>query len=203
MVIKEIKTKMKKHFINVLLILSLSVTATVSAGPFKKAGAAFAVAAAAKHMAKKKKLKALAKQKKRMGLVQRLKLFKNQQRAKKTKQRKKQSNANLSKFLSRFKSSRFYINGVNIIIDKKGMKHILERHHLKFWKGKITKRQSFLPKNMTTSEIKSLMFQVLNQNKTRVAQIGSNGIGNIFGIVNGVKYQLGLNKGRIGQFFNL
>ena len=193
---------MKKHFISILLILNLFVTATASAGPFKKAGKAFAIAATAKYLVKKKRLNALAKQKKRRGLVQRLKQFKNQQRAKKTKHRKKQSNANVSKFLSSFKSSKFYIKGVNIILDKKGMQHILERHHLKFWKGQVKKKQSFFPKNMTTPEIKSLVSQVLKQNSGKIAKIGSNGIGNITGVVNGVKYQLGLNRGRVVQFFN-
>ena len=83
------------------------------------------------------------------------------------------------------------------------MKHILERHHLKFWQGKVTKPQSFFPKNMTTSEIKSLIYEVLHQNKTNVTHIGSNGIGNISGVVDGVRYQLGLNKGRVAQFFSL
>ena len=192
---------MKKHFISILLILSLFVTATASAGPFKKAGV-FAAVVAAKKIAKKKAFNRAAKQKKRIGLAKKLRLLRNQQRAKKTKQKKKQRKANMSKFLSGFKSSRLNINGVKIIIDKGGMKNILERHHLKFWKGKITKPQSFLPKNMTASKIQSIMHQVLKQNRKRVAEIGSNGIGNMEGFVNGVRYTLGLNKGKVRHFFN-
>ena len=189
---------MKKHFIGIFLILSLFVTATVSAGPFKKAGKAFAIAATAKHLMKKKRLKALAQQKRLRGFVQRYKKFKNKQKARKTKHRKKQSKANISKLLPGFKSSRFNIGGINILLDKKGMKHILERHHPRYWVGEIKEKQSFFSRNITIPEIKSLIYQVLEQNKGNVAKVGSY---YIRGVVNGVKYKLGLNKGRVAAFF--
>jgi len=190
---------------SVLLILTLSITASTSAGPFKKAGAAFAIAATAKHLAKKRALKASARQKDRISLAQRLKQRINQKgsiaQRLKNKRSKQQRKANLRKVLSSFKPSEFKINGTNILIDKAGMKHILQRHHPRFRKGRDKQKQTLLPKDMTIRQMKSIMHEVLKQNKTRVSQIGS-GRGTILGVVNGVKYQLALKGGRIGQFFN-
>jgi hypothetical protein len=81
------------------------------------------------------------------------------------------------------------------------MKHILERHHPSFWDGTDKASQSFFSKKMTPLEIEAAIGEVLKQNRTRVAEIGANGIDRITGVVNGVKYQLGLNRGRVGQFF--
>ena len=89
------------------------------------------------------------------------------------------------------------------MLDKSGMKHILERHHPKFWNGTTKAKQSFFPKNMSPSQIQDAVGEVLKQNRGRVGEIGSNGVGQMTGTVNGVKYQLGLNRGRVGQFFPL
>ena len=182
---------MKKHFIGIFLILSLFVTATASAGPFKKAGKALALSASVKHLAKSKKLK---------GIFRRLKNKRIKRIHKKLKvtHRKKQSKANISKFLPGFKSSRFNIGGINILLDKKGMKHILERHHPRYWVGEIKEKQSFFSRNITIPEIKSLIYQVLEQNKGNLTKVGRY---DIRGVVNGVKYKLGLNKGRVATFF--
>ena len=61
--------------------------------------------------------------------------------------------------------------------------------------------QSFFPKNMSVSEIEHAISEVLKQNPTRIGEIGANGIGPMTGVVNGIRYQLGLSRGRIGQFF--
>jgi hypothetical protein len=88
-----------------------------------------------------------------------------------------------------------------VILDKSGLKHILERHHPNFWNGTTKATQSFFPKNMSVDEIRSGIGEVLKQNAARVGQIGSNGVGQIEGTVNGIRYVLGLNRGRVGQFY--
>ena len=98
-------------------------------------------------------------------------------------------------------SRKFFVNGQNLLLDKSGLKHILERHHPSFWNGTTKASQSFFPKNMSVSEIEHAITEVLKQNPTRIGEIGANGIGQMTGVVNGVRYQLGLNRGRIGQFF--
>jgi hypothetical protein len=104
-------------------------------------------------------------------------------------------------FLDFFRRDRHLINGVNVILDKSGLKHILERHHPNFWNGTTKATQSFFPKNMSVDEIRSGIGEVLKQNAARVGQIGSNGVGQIEGTVNGIRYVLGLNRGRVGQFY--
>jgi len=193
---------MKKHFIGIFLILSLFVTATASAGPLKKAGKALALSASVKYLINNKKLKNLGsvKHKKLKGVLRRLKnkRIKRIHEKLKVTHRKKQSKANISKLLPGFKSSRFNIGGINILLDKKGMKHILERHHPRYWAGGIKATQSFFPKNITIPEIKSLIYQVLEQNKGNLTKVGRY---DIRGVVNGVNYKLGLNKGRVAAFF--
>ena len=101
-----------------------------------------------------------------------------------------------------WRSRRFVVEGEAFLLDKRAMMHILERHHLRFWeKGSLKAAQSFFPKNMTIDQIESAIAQVLRQNRQAVAKIGTNGIGSVRGTVDGVEYQLGLNHGRIGQFF--
>jgi hypothetical protein len=103
--------------------------------------------------------------------------------------------------LSSFRSRRYIVNGLTFVLDKKGLQHILERHHPSFWNGTTKASQSFFPKNMSISEIENAISEVLKQNPTRIAEIGVNGRGAMEGVVNGVRYQLGLFRGRIAQFF--
>lgn len=105
--------------------------------------------------------------------------------------------------LSDFQSRKFFINGENVLLDKAGMKHILERHHPSYWNGTTKLTQSFFQKKMTPADIESAIAEVLKQNRNRIAEIGANGICQMTGTVNGVRYQLGLNRGRVGQFFPL
>ena len=78
---------------------------------------------------------------------------------------------------------------------------MLERHHPKYWNGSVKQSQSFLDKNISISEIQDIASQVINQNRSKVSSIGANGVGQIFGNVNGVDYVLGFNRGRIGQLY--
>jgi hypothetical protein len=103
--------------------------------------------------------------------------------------------------LSKYRSRRFFINGQNLLLDKSGMKHILERHHPSYWNGTVKSSQSFFPKNMSITDIEESIAEVLKQNPDKICEIGANGIGSMTGVVNGVRFQLGLNRGRIGQFF--
>jgi hypothetical protein len=107
----------------------------------------------------------------------------------------------LENALSDFQSRKWFINGENVLLDKAGMTHILERHHPSFWDGSIKASQSFFGKKLTPSQIEAAIGEILKQNRARVAEIGANGIGSMTGTVDGVRYQLGLNRGRVGQFF--
>ncbi|MGW0943685.1 RHS repeat domain-containing protein [Streptomyces sp. NPDC002623] len=105
--------------------------------------------------------------------------------------------------LSKFSNLRIAIGGERFLLDKTGMKHILNRHHPKYWNFTVKKMQTFFDESMTPDDIAAAVTSVMRQNEDEVARIGSSGIGNITGVFNGESYQLGLNKGRIGQFFPL
>ena len=102
-----------------------------------------------------------------------------------------------------FGGRRFVVNGQTYILDKKGLRHFLERHHPDFWNGTTKQAQSFFGRGITIRDIEHIIEEILKQNKGKVAGIGTNGVGQIEGIVNGIKYVIGLNKGRIGQLYPL
>lgn len=95
-----------------------------------------------------------------------------------------------------------FIFGNNIFkLDKCGMKHILERHHPEFWDGSVKASQSFLSPRMSIDEISDAITSILNQNRNILATRGTRGMYQITGKYNGVDYVLGLNNGRVGQFY--
>lgn len=97
-----------------------------------------------------------------------------------------------------------FIFGNNIFkLDKKGMKHILERHHPEYWDGSEKIKQSFLNPKMSIDDVQTALTDVLYQNKDILATKGSKGMYQISGNHNGVEYILGVKNGRIGQFYPL
>ena len=85
-------------------------------------------------------------------------------------------------------------------MDKKGIKHILSRHHPKFWDGSIKRTQTFFSKNLTVSDIKRGIGSVIEQNREAILKNGSSG-GQYKGIVDGIERTIGFTNGRIGQFY--
>lgn len=87
------------------------------------------------------------------------------------------------------------------MLDKSGMKHILERHHPEFWDGSVKETQSFLNSKMSIGDVSNAISEVMKQNRDLLIQKGSKGMYQITGTVDGVEYVLGLKNGRIGQFY--
>ncbi|GGX68648.1 hypothetical protein [Streptomyces hiroshimensis] len=56
---------------------------------------------------------------------------------------------------------------------------------------------------MTVDELKGVVREVLKQNHDEVSRRGARGIYQIEGEVNGMKYKLGMNRGRVGQLYPL
>jgi hypothetical protein len=102
-----------------------------------------------------------------------------------------------------FKSKRFNIGNRTILLDKKGMKHILERHHPSYWNGSVKAKQSFFNPKTSLDDIQNLIGEVIKQNRDTIQKMSPNSMGSVKGTINGVEYQLGINKGRIGQFFSI
>lgn len=80
------------------------------------------------------------------------------------------------------------------------MRHILTRHVKGYWNGRNKATQTFL--KLTQKQIKETIGRILQQNRDGVRAIGHRGIGQVTGQVNGVRYTVGLNRGRIGQFYS-
>lgn len=88
------------------------------------------------------------------------------------------------------------------LLDKKGMKHILERHHPSYWNGTTKTKQTFINNHLTPDDIADIVHSVLKQNREELLLKGTNKMYQVTGTVNGVGYVVGLNKGRIGQFYS-
>jgi hypothetical protein len=107
----------------------------------------------------------------------------------------------IAKGLRGFQNKVYNVGGTEILLNASGMRHILVRHVTGFWNGKAKLTQSFL--NLKQKEIIDTIGKVLQQNAAKVQSIGSIGYGQVQGVVNGVAYNVGLNRGRIGQFYPL
>lgn len=87
------------------------------------------------------------------------------------------------------------------MLDKSGLKHVLERHHPNFWDGSVKANQTFFDKNMGIDDVANAIEQVMQQNRDILISKGTNSMYQIEGVVNGKGYVLGLDYGRIGQFY--
>jgi RHS repeat-associated protein len=108
----------------------------------------------------------------------------------------------LSNLLRRFRGSTFRFGHNRYILDKKGIKHILERHHPDYWDGTTKDVQTFLDPALGVDDIRRIVGEVMRQNGSRLAVEGAaNQRFQIQGTVDGVRYVVGLNRGRVGQLY--
>ncbi len=109
----------------------------------------------------------------------------------------------LKNALSKFRGKNYHVAGNTFKLTKNGMKHILERHHPKYWNGSGIRKQnqSFFSHKTSVKQVESAINSVMKQNHSKLAKIGSRGVGSVTGTHKGVTYVLGVNKGQIGQFY--
>lgn len=104
--------------------------------------------------------------------------------------------------LKSFSGKSYKFGSEGLELNKERMKHFLERHHPDFWDGSVKPGQSFFNPKMNIDDITEAIEAVLQQNRSKLSKPGlSNMQEQIEGIHNGVKYVLGLNRGKIGQFY--
>ncbi|MDH6113512.1 RHS repeat-associated protein [Kitasatospora sp. MAP12-15] len=103
--------------------------------------------------------------------------------------------------LKNWSSQRFQFGNQNFLLDRSGMTHILERHHPTYWDGSVKAQQSFFDPKMSVSDIQDAIGSVMQQNRDTLISRGSRGMYQIRGSLNGTNYVLGLNNGRVGQFY--
>ncbi|CUB37953.1 ribonuclease YeeF family protein [Bacillus amyloliquefaciens] len=103
--------------------------------------------------------------------------------------------------LETFQSRKYIFGGQSFLIDKRGMKHILERHHPNLWDGSVKSRQFFLNKEMTVSDVADAIESIMKQNREELVQKGTKFSYQIRGTYKGQQYVVGFQKGRVGQFY--
>ncbi|MFF0148780.1 polymorphic toxin-type HINT domain-containing protein [Amycolatopsis sulphurea] len=103
--------------------------------------------------------------------------------------------------LKNFANKQMQFGREQFLLDKKGMDHFLIRHHPKYWDGSVKENQSFFRESMTIDELQSTIERVLAQNRDTLISKGTGGMYQIEGTVDGITYTVGLNNGRIGQFY--
>ncbi len=81
------------------------------------------------------------------------------------------------------------------------MGHILKRHHPDFWDGSSKASRTFFDQGMGVDDVADVITSVMKQNSDRLLSRGNLDTFQIDGIVDGVKYVVGIAKGRIGQAF--
>ncbi|WP_396021641.1 hypothetical protein [Bacillus cereus group sp. BfR-BA-01380] len=100
-----------------------------------------------------------------------------------------------------YTSKKWNVDGNKIMFDKKGMKHVLERHHSDYWNGSVKAEQSFLNKDLSISDIQNIAGEVISQNRDIIISKGTRGMYQIEGKVDGITYIVGFKNGRIGQLY--
>ncbi len=110
------------------------------------------------------------------------------------------SNDKLLQLLSKFESQKIKVGNITCVLDKKGLKHILERHHPLYWNGTTKGIQTFLHEKTTIQDIVHIIKQVIKQNRKIIVQ---NKIidGQIDGVIKNIVYRVGFKQGRVGQFY--
>ncbi len=106
----------------------------------------------------------------------------------------------LLQVLSQFKGQKIKVGKITCLLDKRGLKHILERHHPKYWNGTLATTQTFLLTDTTVADIVKIIKHVIKQNRKSILERGVVD-GQIDGIVKNITYRVGFKQGRIGQFY--
>ncbi|WP_254600215.1 RHS repeat domain-containing protein [Burkholderia contaminans] len=103
--------------------------------------------------------------------------------------------------LKDFRSRNFRFGSETFELEKSGMKHILERHHPEYWDGSVKAKQSFFDSKMSIDDVSDAIGSVMKQNSELLEARGTQGMYQIKGTYDGADYVLGLNNGRVGQFY--
>ncbi|GAA2017615.1 hypothetical protein GCM10009799_52000 [Nocardiopsis rhodophaea] len=103
--------------------------------------------------------------------------------------------------LKGFKGRHLTFGDGNFLIDKSGVKHALKRHHPDYWDGSEKGTQTFFKKGLSPSDIADIAQDVMKQNRETLAKKGTNDIYQIEAVVDGERYVVGINNGRVGQIY--
>ena len=100
-----------------------------------------------------------------------------------------------------FKLKVWTIGNQKVLLNKAGMRHILERHHPAFWAGETKPTQTFLSPKTSVKDIEYTIQEVISQNRDALSNITSLPKKQIEGVIDGITYVVGFTKGNIYQFY--
>ena len=102
--------------------------------------------------------------------------------------------------LKNYRTKRVQVGNNTFQLDKKGMNHILVRHHPKYWDKSVKKKQTFFDPKTSIDDIDDLVSKTVTANRDELMRIGA-GRGQVTAVINGKEYVMGVNNGRIAQFY--
>lgn len=91
-------------------------------------------------------------------------------------------------------------HGQAITLTTERMNHILIRHHPRYWNGSRADTQTFFREDMTIADVEHVIAATVNQNRAAIAELG-NAVGGFIGVVDGIRYRVKLDAGRIVQVY--
>ncbi|GAA0187747.1 hypothetical protein [Glutamicibacter creatinolyticus] len=103
--------------------------------------------------------------------------------------------------LSSFKTLSYRTGSHTFKLDKSGMKHILQRHHPKYWDGSSKSSQTFFNPKMSVNDVRNLVHGAMKQNQSKLKSGGTNKRIQLEGTYNNVKYKMVIDRGRVVQFY--
>jgi hypothetical protein len=107
----------------------------------------------------------------------------------------------LLRALNNFRPRRIRAGSTEFSLGRNSLRHILTRHHPDYWDGSSRTIQTFFNRNMTVNDIENAIESVINQNRGRLSRLRGSGTDTVEGVVNGIRYVLRVEKGRVGSFY--
>lgn len=107
--------------------------------------------------------------------------------------------------LKNYKGTAYSTGSKKYVITKTDMKHMLERHHPRYWTDskKNVKKQTFFDSKLSIKDVESIAINVAKQNRSGLSKVSSTGSKQFTGTVDDVKYVMGVEKGHIRQLYPL
>ncbi|MFE5337227.1 hypothetical protein ACFQ8E_15050 [Isoptericola sp. NPDC056573] len=85
--------------------------------------------------------------------------------------------------------------------DKSAMKHVLQRHHPRYWTGTVKSGQTFFHPGMSVNNVRGLALGLMKKYPKTLAGRGTNTRIALTGRVNGVNLKMVIDKGRVVQMY--
>lgn len=114
---------------------------------------------------------------------------------------KKAPKSKVTNALANYKTLTYRTGSHTFKLTKTDMKHMLERHHPKYWDGSVKSKQTFYNPDLSVNDVKNIAHTIAKNNKSTLAKKGTNATFQVEGTVNGVKYVMGITKGHIKQLY--